>query len=86
MSLDLAIREMIEEHLNEEGYCTRDEIHEIVTKATKHTKQLFESDLKELRAELKRIGDREEVMWDIIHPDPPNNPIKTWLSKLAFWR
>lgn len=92
MSVEIAVQELVQDMLELEGYCTKDQAKQIAEQVAKEARQLFESDLKELHDTIDKIQDRENRMWDMLHekPTPKLNNARLWLSRLwdrlVFWR
>ena len=92
MSVEEAIQELVRDHLEDEGYCTKVEAKDIAELVAKDVRELFASDLSEIRSELTKQSERQDRMWDLLHkkPTPKFTTLRTWMrscwDRIIFWR
>lgn len=88
MGLEKAVQDFVKRILEDNHYCTKQEVQDIAELVAKEVYEKFCSDVNSIRKDIDDLKDRENRMWDILHEKPPSRfaKLKRWSDKLRFWR
>lgn len=88
MTIDAAVQSVVGKFLVEKGYATKENVDEIARAIGKEVYEQFQTDVNEVREEIKKISERGDRMWDLLHQ--VSTPRFAWINrllrKLCFWR